>query len=168
MPLYEYKCQNCGTEIAEYFSIGDRPQTMVCTVCGGTMGKMFSVPQVQPDWEPHFSFQLGGFVNSRKGAMKLAAERGLQIGGNNDFKYDSWEQMAADVHGKQLKKDVEKAILDSHERLTQSEEYRNKAIKEQAEHREKADKFLEENKVADRNVSGETIEIKNKGVISGN
>ncbi len=45
MPIYEYKCQECG-KVEEYiFSINERPQTIFCKK-GEKKFLMFSVPNI--------------------------------------------------------------------------------------------------------------------------
>lgn len=42
MPLYEYRCENCGAELELLVRGGEEPR---CTACGGArLSKLFSVP----------------------------------------------------------------------------------------------------------------------------
>lgn len=41
MPLYDYRCKNCGTETEVNQAFSDAPLT-VCTVCGGPLRRVIS------------------------------------------------------------------------------------------------------------------------------
>jgi putative FmdB family regulatory protein len=46
MPLYEYRCRNCGecTEVLQHL---DEPPMTVCPQCGGVVDKVVSAPALQ-------------------------------------------------------------------------------------------------------------------------
>jgi len=46
MPIYEYKCQKCGTHIEKRQSINDEP-LKVCENCGGELEKLISLSGFQ-------------------------------------------------------------------------------------------------------------------------
>ena len=46
MPLYEYKCQQCGARSEVLQKMADAPLT-TCEVCGGALKKLASSPSVQ-------------------------------------------------------------------------------------------------------------------------
>jgi len=46
MPLYEYKCDQCG-EVFEVFQKISDPPMKICIRCGGTVSKMLSSPAIQ-------------------------------------------------------------------------------------------------------------------------
>ena len=46
MPIYEYKCSECGKHIEKMQKISDEPLT-VCEVCGGKMEKQWSLSGFQ-------------------------------------------------------------------------------------------------------------------------
>ena len=46
MPLYEYKCDQCGERSEILQSISDPPYEH-CPKCGGTVKKLFSAPAIQ-------------------------------------------------------------------------------------------------------------------------
>lgn len=46
MPLYEYRCQECG-EVIEILQRIDEPPPKDCSHCGGAMTKMISAPAFQ-------------------------------------------------------------------------------------------------------------------------
>lgn len=46
MPLYEYKCSNCGNEVEILQRVSDPPYSH-CPKCGGEMKKMMSAPAIQ-------------------------------------------------------------------------------------------------------------------------
>ncbi len=41
MPIYEYRCQNCGSEFEEWQKITD-PATTQCSACGGMASRLIS------------------------------------------------------------------------------------------------------------------------------
>jgi len=46
MPLYEYKCQTCGTVEEVIQKVDDPPRTK-CSKCGGPLKKLISSPAIQ-------------------------------------------------------------------------------------------------------------------------
>lgn len=46
MPIYEYQCQNCGTQLEVMQKISDAPLTE-CTTCGGVLEKQWSQTSFQ-------------------------------------------------------------------------------------------------------------------------
>ncbi len=46
MPLYEYKCANCGQHVEILQRVSDKPYTH-CPKCGGEMKKLISSPAIQ-------------------------------------------------------------------------------------------------------------------------
>jgi putative FmdB family regulatory protein len=46
MPIYEYKCSECGAHVEKMQKISDAPLT-VCEVCGGKLEKQWSLSGIQ-------------------------------------------------------------------------------------------------------------------------
>lgn len=46
MPIYEYKCSDCGTRVEKMQKISDSPLT-VCETCGGKLEKQMSLSGFQ-------------------------------------------------------------------------------------------------------------------------
>ena len=46
MPIYEYKCSECGNHLEKMQKISDAPLT-VCEVCGGKLEKQWSLSGIQ-------------------------------------------------------------------------------------------------------------------------
>jgi putative FmdB family regulatory protein len=46
MPLYEYKCAQCGELLEVIQSFSSEPET-ICPKCGGSLRKLFSAPAIQ-------------------------------------------------------------------------------------------------------------------------
>ncbi|MFV0388031.1 MAG: FmdB family zinc ribbon protein [Pyrinomonadaceae bacterium] len=46
MPIYEYKCKNCGAQIEKLQGVSDAPLT-VCETCGGELEKQLSLSAFQ-------------------------------------------------------------------------------------------------------------------------
>jgi len=49
MPLYIYKCEDCGLEMDKVFHINDFPREVKCIACGRTAKKILSPTAVQTD-----------------------------------------------------------------------------------------------------------------------
>jgi putative FmdB family regulatory protein len=64
MPLYEYKCTNCGERVEVIQRSSDSPQGP-CPKCGGEMKKLFSAPAIQ--------FKGSGFYKTDYAAKPAAA-----------------------------------------------------------------------------------------------
>jgi len=72
MPLYDYRCKNCGNETEVLQSIGEPPLTD-CEVCG-TSG-MAKVPSA-----PAFSFKGGGWYKD----LYASSDAGKKNAGSSD------------------------------------------------------------------------------------
>jgi putative FmdB family regulatory protein len=46
MPIYEYKCAECGSTVEAIQKVADRP-LKTCSRCGGTLEKLVSSPAIQ-------------------------------------------------------------------------------------------------------------------------
>lgn len=46
MPIYEYKCADCGAQVEKMQKVSDEPLT-VCEVCGGKLEKQWSLSGFQ-------------------------------------------------------------------------------------------------------------------------
>ena len=46
MPLYEYKCDQCGEVFEVVQKVAD-PPLKICSICGGKLTKMLSSPAIQ-------------------------------------------------------------------------------------------------------------------------
>ena len=46
MPLYEYRCQECGNTLEVIQKFSDAPLTQ-CTDCGGELQRLLSAPSIQ-------------------------------------------------------------------------------------------------------------------------
>lgn len=83
MPLYDYKCENCG--IIEDIWAGIEEDRLNCPYCQGFMTRLISVVRIICDIEPYFDENLadakkspnGQWVKSRQHRKKLMKEQGL-------------------------------------------------------------------------------------------
>ena len=69
MPLYEYRCRKCGTQIERIQKFSD-PLLTICEECGGELEQMLSAPAIQ--------FKGSGwYVNDygKSGSTKPAGEQ---------------------------------------------------------------------------------------------
>jgi putative FmdB family regulatory protein len=71
MPLYEYRCRNCGerTEVLQH--LGDSPLT-TCPRCGGVVDKTLSAPALQFKGSGWYVTDYG--KGNGRNATKAAAE----------------------------------------------------------------------------------------------
>jgi putative FmdB family regulatory protein len=76
MPVYAYKCRDCGTPLEAHQEFSDAPLT-VCPTCGGTLRKQYGSVGV--------TFNGSGFyrTDSRAGEKK-AADAGATGSGSSD------------------------------------------------------------------------------------
>jgi putative FmdB family regulatory protein len=66
MPIYEYKCQQCGTHYEKRQSVSDAPLT-TCEKCHGKLEKQWSLSG--------FQFKGGGWYVTDYAAGKKSAEK---------------------------------------------------------------------------------------------
>ena len=44
MPIYEYQCDGCDRVMEFKYMVADRPESIWCAGCGGTMKQIISLP----------------------------------------------------------------------------------------------------------------------------
>lgn len=71
MPIYEYRCKKCNTQIEVFQKLNDKPPTR-CKKCSGRLEKMISSPAIQFKGE-------GWYVTdyARKGSVAEKVEKDL-------------------------------------------------------------------------------------------
>ncbi|MBR4399980.1 MAG: zinc ribbon domain-containing protein [Aeriscardovia sp.] len=68
MPVYRYKCSDCGYEFTQRQNFDDKPLT-VCPKCGGKVRKVYAPASIQ--------FKGSGFYRTDKGgAEKKPSKKG--------------------------------------------------------------------------------------------
>lgn len=82
MPLYEYKCTQCGEQIEIIQKLSDPPYSH-CPKCGGAMRKLHSAPALQ--------FKGSGFYKTDYASSKPASNEG------SDSKSDSKSEAKSDT-----------------------------------------------------------------------
>jgi putative FmdB family regulatory protein len=70
MPIYEYKCSDCGTHLEKMQKVSDAPLT-VCENCGGKLEKQWSRSGIQFKGE-------GWYVTDYAGKKTDKAEKGSE------------------------------------------------------------------------------------------
>ncbi len=78
MPLYEYRCKNCGKKIEVIQKFSDAPLTS-CKECGGELEKMMSAPAIR--------FKGSGWYVNDYASKKTGGEKstnGTKITDSND------------------------------------------------------------------------------------
>jgi putative FmdB family regulatory protein len=77
MPLYDYKCSNCGMVENVWAKINE--QEKLCA-CGLWMKRVISATRSTPDLQPYLDPNMGHepvYVESRQHRKRLMKERGL-------------------------------------------------------------------------------------------
>jgi len=78
MPIYEYRCKKCGTQIEVLMRSSDKPPTR-CRKCGGGLEKLISSPAIQFKGE-------GWYITdyARKGSVAEKVEKELSSDTSSD------------------------------------------------------------------------------------
>jgi putative FmdB family regulatory protein len=75
MPIYEYKCQDCGHELEAMQKASDPPKKK-CPKCGGRLSKLISAPAIQfkgGGWYvTDYAGKAGGVKNPKESRDKAA------------------------------------------------------------------------------------------------
>ena len=66
MPVYRYKCSDCGYEFSQYQSFDDKPIT-VCPKCGGKVHKVYSPASIQFKGNGFYRTDSSKSKSSKKG-----------------------------------------------------------------------------------------------------
>ena len=80
MPIYDYKCPNCGIQTNVWAGIDE--QEKLCG-CDNRMTRIISAPAIHPDIQPYFDENLapdggqGQWVKSRQDRIQKMGELGL-------------------------------------------------------------------------------------------
>lgn len=77
MPLYEYRCTNCGRSVEDFHSAKARVR-LKCRHCGGKLTRIYS--------EPGISFKGSGFysTDNNRSAQSSPAPTPAKDGGSSD------------------------------------------------------------------------------------
>ena len=73
MPLYEYRCENCGSRIEKIQKFSD-PPLATCEKCGGDLTRLLSAPAIQ--------FKGSGWYVTDYARKSKPAETGKSDGGS--------------------------------------------------------------------------------------
>jgi putative FmdB family regulatory protein len=71
MPIYEYKCRDCGAHVEKRQGVSEEPLT-VCEVCGGALEKQWSLSGIQFKGEGWYVTDYAG----KKGTAAGKPEKG--------------------------------------------------------------------------------------------
>lgn len=77
MPIYEYRCPNCGNEQSVVSSIHDPVPTVYCRKCITPMRRRYRPLLTKMPMDGHFNASLGRWVNNErevKDGFKIASE----------------------------------------------------------------------------------------------
>lgn len=82
MPIYEYECDKCNEQVADYRVIEARHRIETHTGCGGNFKLIFSSPIVRNEQNlygretPYFDYSIGKRIESRSHWKKVLKEKG--------------------------------------------------------------------------------------------
>lgn len=78
MPIYCYKCYNCGHQL-EQFRWSSEGHLKVCPECGGEISRDYAseTPTVFSDYEPGFNWSIMEPYTSRQDILTKIKRRGL-------------------------------------------------------------------------------------------
>lgn len=89
MPIYVFRCKDCGTVQEELRDVGENNNKASCAFCGGNSERAHDQERVvvRPDIEPGFNESLGQNIGSRRElrealAFNDAHSKELMIGSN--------------------------------------------------------------------------------------
>lgn len=77
MPIYPYRCTECGHTKESLLDMSQRNETPFCPECGSFMRRAMELQNVitRPDIEPGYDVSLGTYVGSRKQLREELAYR---------------------------------------------------------------------------------------------
>ena len=76
MPLYEYRCRDCGEITEAVRSVDERMDAPACG-CGGETYKIISAYRVHPDFEPYYDDNLETHIKSKQHRKQVMREQGV-------------------------------------------------------------------------------------------
>jgi len=99
MPIYEYRCKKCGTQLEVLVRSSDK-QPKRCKKCGGSLEKLFSSPAIQFKGE-------GWYVTdyARKGSVAEKVEKELSSDGGSDKSTSNDKEKPKKTPAKKTEKD---------------------------------------------------------------
>jgi putative FmdB family regulatory protein len=101
MPIYEYKCQQCGTHFEKRQNVSDAPLT-TCEKCHGRLEKQWSLSGFQFKGAGWYVTDYSGKKGSEKGEKSSAAE---STGKSDTASNSTGEKAAASTSEKVSKKE---------------------------------------------------------------
>lgn len=102
MPIYEFRCRQCGITYQSLRSIGDTTPGTPCPDCGGVMGRKFSTPAPSPvGMETHLNPTTGTVVSSHAqfadDLKRQSEERTIRTGIEHNFVPHDPREMKAEL-----------------------------------------------------------------------
>ena len=74
MPIYEYKCLECGSHLEKMQKISDAPLT-ICDQCGGKLEKQWSLSGFQFKGEGWYVTDYSGKKNENSGKSEKSGQK---------------------------------------------------------------------------------------------
>jgi len=92
MPLYPFKCSNCGTYVEEVGSMKSPPITKQCDECGMTMDRVYTAPQVDiptyvSEWNPGLGAKIRhkqDIVDAQNRIFDKTGSRPIEVGNDTE------------------------------------------------------------------------------------
>lgn len=88
MPLYEYKCVQCG-ETAEIIQRSSDPPYSHCPKCGGDMKKLFSSPAIHFKGSGFYKTDYASATSSKKKESETGESKSEKTESKNESKTES-------------------------------------------------------------------------------
>lgn len=80
MPIYNYKCENCGAEIELIRPIDKRNEPVVCCECGNVAKRKFVFTKSRDWFRPHVNDDITGEpieITSKRQYRRVCEENGV-------------------------------------------------------------------------------------------
>lgn len=110
MPLYEYRCEECGLVFEEHRAVEAR-NIVTCPICGSmppVVAQWFSTPRyISPDLEPYLDRGMGAgvWIDGRAKRREEMKQRGLNEAGDSSLEKQAKELLEEHAERKRSKAD---------------------------------------------------------------
>jgi len=82
MPLYDYRCEQCGNIEERFFSIKKLKKTIKCPKCGGRAGRFWGKPPANHIFKPFWHEHLDDhpvYIETKQQLRDECRKRGLAM-----------------------------------------------------------------------------------------
>jgi putative FmdB family regulatory protein len=78
MPLYDYRCEDCGAELTAYRPVAQYREPLPCA-CGGLAARRIVAPAVVADYAGYESPVTGRWIEGRRAHQEELARTGCRV-----------------------------------------------------------------------------------------